>query len=143
MQAQQVVHSLISSGSDESCSPRALARTAHSTTVDYDWGLLLVLALPGKYAAGREMSPAQRAYVAALVDNDDCWPNRQAHPIVPQLYPDFQPGPMDRMEIAFLESMADSDADVTGTGNPIVWLLRAGLPTTRDELRALVAHNPA
>ena len=116
-----------------------LARTADSTTVDYDWGPLLVRAFPGGYAAGQELSSAQRAYLTALVENDKCWPERRAHPIVAQMYPDFQPGPMDRMEMAFLEYMADSDADVTGTCNPIVWLLRAGLPTTRDELRALIA----
>ena len=119
-----------------------LARTADSTTVDYDWGPLLVLAFPGKYAAGRELSPAQRAYLAAIVDNDSCWPTGTCIRSSRRSTPDFDPGPMSPMEMAFLESLADSDADVTGTCNPIVWLLRAGLPTTRDELRALVAQNP-
>jgi hypothetical protein len=119
----------------------ALAWTADSTTVDYDWGPLLVRAFPGKYAAGQQLSPTQHAYLTALVENDQCWPASRAHPIVAQVYPDFEPGPASAMEMAFLELLAESDADVAGTCNPLVWLLRAGLPTSRAEMRALVSPS--
>ncbi len=55
--------------------PAALAVVplASSYTVDSDWGPLLQAAFPQPYAAGTPLSPAQRLFLAALVDNPALW----------------------------------------------------------------------
>ena len=55
--------------------PAALAvvRLASSYTVDSDWGPLLKAAFPQPYTAGAPLSPAQRSFLAALVDNPALW----------------------------------------------------------------------
>src|SRR5258705_1233032 len=101
-------------------------------------GPMLVAAFHGRHTEGQTLPPAQRAFVTALVENDLCWPASRVHPVVAELHPDFEPGPLSRMELAFLEYIADSDVDVTDSANPIIWLRRAGLPIARDDLRTLL-----
>jgi hypothetical protein len=55
--------------------PQALA-VAHMTngfTVDVDWGPLLLRAFPRPHVPGTPPSWHQRAFLAALLDNDGCW----------------------------------------------------------------------
>lgn len=51
----------------------AVARMTNQYTVDSDWGPLLERAFAG--SAPGPLSPAQRRFLAALVDNDACWGN--------------------------------------------------------------------
>jgi hypothetical protein len=55
--------------------PAALAVVplASSYTVASDWGPLLQAAFPQPYDQGRPLSPAQRSFLAALVDHDALW----------------------------------------------------------------------
>lgn len=76
----------------------AIARMTSAYTVDSDWGPLLERAFPA--APPRPLPAAQRRFLAAIVDNDECWGM---------------------------------------IANPMIWLGRAGLPTEREELRALLA----
>ncbi|GAA4609100.1 hypothetical protein BJY16_007163 [Actinoplanes octamycinicus] len=57
----------------------AVARMTNAYTVDSDWGPLLARAFAG--ARGGPFSPAQRRFLAALVDNDECW-GAIANPII-------------------------------------------------------------
>jgi hypothetical protein len=75
----------------------AVAQMTNAYTVDSDWGPLLERAFAGSQL--QQLSAAQRRFLSALVDNDECWG-----------------------EIA----------------NPMIWFGKAGLPATREELRALL-----
>ncbi|MFJ6675031.1 hypothetical protein ACIQMJ_28345 [Actinosynnema sp. NPDC091369] len=78
----------------------AVARMTNSYTVDRDWGPLLVRAFPEGFNPERALTGAQRRFLVAVVDNDECW---------------------------------------EGVSNPVLWFRRAGLPSDRDGLRALLA----
>jgi hypothetical protein len=41
----------------------------------------------------------------------------------------------------FLAALADNDRCWGPVANPMIWLLRAGLPTSRDEVRALASRG--
>ncbi|WP_431951308.1 HEAT repeat domain-containing protein [Actinacidiphila sp. bgisy167] len=53
----------------------ALVPMCSQYTVDSDWGPLLASAFPLPYAPGRPLTGAQRAFLQALSDQDDCWGN--------------------------------------------------------------------
>ncbi|MFE0627884.1 HEAT repeat domain-containing protein [Streptomyces sp. NPDC058864] len=44
-------------------------------TVDSEWGPLLASAFPTPYAPGRPLTDAQRAFLQALADREECWGN--------------------------------------------------------------------
>ncbi|CQD04584.1 hypothetical protein BN1232_00716 [Mycobacterium lentiflavum] len=51
----------------------AVARMTNAHTVGSDWGPLLVRAFPNGHAPGASPSENQRRFLAAIVDNDECW----------------------------------------------------------------------
>ncbi|WP_433288900.1 hypothetical protein [Micromonospora sp. CA-244673] len=51
----------------------AVAQMTNAYTVDFDWGPLLERAFAG--AQQGQLSAAQRRFLSALVDNDECWGN--------------------------------------------------------------------
>ncbi|GIH25908.1 hypothetical protein Aph01nite_42180 [Acrocarpospora phusangensis] len=63
--------------------PAALAiagMTSH-WTVDVDWGPLLTAAFPAPVGEPPVLTPAQRAYLGALVANDEIWNPKMVNPI--------------------------------------------------------------
>jgi hypothetical protein len=57
----------------------AIARIAWSSSVDFDWGPLLVAAFPGGGPVELPLTESQRRYLAALVDNPDLWDPRNGN----------------------------------------------------------------
>lgn len=51
----------------------AIARITSAYTVDREWGPLLVKAFPDSYIRGTELTDAQRSFLQAISENDDCW----------------------------------------------------------------------
>ncbi len=51
----------------------AIARITSAFTVGCEWGPLLVKAFPDGYVPGAELTGAQRSFLQALAENDDCW----------------------------------------------------------------------
>lgn len=51
----------------------AIARITSAFTVDREWGPLLVKAFPDGYVPGTELTGAQRSFLQALAENDNCW----------------------------------------------------------------------
>ncbi|MFJ8045463.1 HEAT repeat domain-containing protein [Kitasatospora sp. NPDC096147] len=97
-----VLHGLLDrADSFERVLPAALALVPRSSqyTVDREWGPLLAFAFAEPHAPEAPLTPAQHAFLAALVDHDPCWGR---------------------------------------IGNRDVWLRGAGLPTSREDLRALL-----
>jgi hypothetical protein len=58
----------------------AIAAMTNAYTVEADWGPLLRRAFPDGYA-GQPLSPAQRAFLTAIADNEECW-NSVANPLL-------------------------------------------------------------
>lgn len=57
----------------------AIAHMTSAYTVEWDWGPLLARASPHPQTARGGLSPAQRRFLTAIADNDDCW-GRIANP---------------------------------------------------------------
>ncbi|MGV9304017.1 hypothetical protein ACWDLG_11655 [Nonomuraea sp. NPDC003727] len=51
----------------------AVARMTNAYTVESDWGPLLERAFPAGHTSGRPLSTAQRRFLLAIADNDECW----------------------------------------------------------------------
>lgn len=51
----------------------AVARMTNAYTADSDWGPLLARAFPEGSVNAQGLSEAQRRFLAAIVDNDECW----------------------------------------------------------------------
>ena len=51
----------------------AVARMTNAYAVDSDWGPLLERAFPKSHNAGEPVTRAQREFLSAIVNNDDCW----------------------------------------------------------------------
>lgn len=80
----------------------AVADMTTESTVSLDWGPLLARAFALPYTADEPLTAAQRAFLTALADNDQCW------------------------------------APISSTSE---WFVRAGLPGTRESLRALIEQS--
>lgn len=96
--------------------PAALgvARDGTTESVSSGWGPFLVRGFRGRWERGEPLTAAQRAYLAAIVDNDDCWraERNRVNPAASEEY--------------------------LGARNRDYWFTRAGLPTDRDRLRILI-----
>jgi len=57
----------------------AVAAVASKYTVEQDWGPLLARAFPTRHDRSGGLTDAQRAYLQALVDNDDLWDPRNGN----------------------------------------------------------------
>lgn len=51
----------------------AIARMTNAHTVQSDWGPILVRAFPDGFTPAVALSETQRRFLAAIVDNDECW----------------------------------------------------------------------
>ncbi|WP_433422377.1 hypothetical protein ACQP1V_12925 [Microtetraspora malaysiensis] len=51
----------------------AVAQMTSTYTVDADWGPLLKRAFTERHTPGRPLTTAQRRFLSAIVDNDECW----------------------------------------------------------------------
>lgn len=58
-----------------------VARMTNAYTVDSDWGPLLSRAFPDGLATDHSLSEAQRRFLTAIVDNDECW-GKVANPVI-------------------------------------------------------------
>ncbi len=60
---------------------RAVAKVASKHTVDRDWGPLLLAAFPEPIEDDRWITAVQRAFLEALVANDELWDRRYTGPV--------------------------------------------------------------
>lgn len=51
----------------------AIADMTNGFTVDFDWGPLLERAFPQPHADGQPFTAAQKEFLQAILDNDQCW----------------------------------------------------------------------